>query len=47
MSAGKKGTYSNISGGPSPGSGAVVLTFKATGKATRVDYVNIEKQTRK
>ena len=47
MSAGKKGTYSNISGGPSPGAGAVVLTFKATGKATRIDYVNIEKQTRK
>ena len=47
MSAGKKGTYSNISGGPSPGSGAVVLAFKATGTATRIDYVNIEKQTRK
>jgi len=47
MSAGKKGTYSNISGGPSPGAGAVVLTFKAAGTATRVDYVNIEKQTRK
>jgi hypothetical protein len=47
MSAGRKGTYSNISGGPSPGAGAIVLSFKATGKATRVDYVNIEKQTRK
>ena len=47
MSAGKKGTYSNISGGSSPGAGAVVLTFKGTGKATRIDYVNIEKQTRK
>jgi hypothetical protein len=47
MSAGKKGTYSNVSGGSSPGAGAVVLTFKATGNATRVDYVNIEKQTRK
>jgi len=47
MTAGKKGTYSNVSGGSSPGAGAVVLTFKATGKATRVDYANIEKQTRK
>jgi hypothetical protein len=46
-SAGKKGTYSNVSGGPTPGAGAVVLTFKTTGKATRIDYVNIEKQTRK
>ena len=46
-SAGRKGTYSNISGGSTPGAGAVVLTFKATGKATRVDYVGIEKQTRK
>lgn len=47
MSAGKKGTYSNISGGPAEGSGAVVLTFKATGNFTRTDYVGIEKQTRK
>jgi hypothetical protein len=47
MSVGRKGTYSNISGGPSPGAGAIVLSFKATGNATRVDYVNIEKQTRK
>ena len=47
MSAGKKGNYSNISGGSSAGAGAVVLSFKATGNATRVDYVNIEKQTRK
>jgi len=47
MSAGKKGTYSNISGGPSPGAGAIVLTFKTTGNATRIDYVNIEKQTRR
>jgi len=46
-SAGKKGTYSNISGGSTPGTGAVVLTFKAAGTATRVDYVGIEKQTRK
>jgi hypothetical protein len=46
-SAGRKGSYSNISGGSSPGTGAVVLTFKAAGTATRVDYVGIEKQTRK
>ena len=47
QSVGKKGTYSNISGGSTPGAGAVVLTFKAAGTSTRVDYVNIEKQTRK
>jgi hypothetical protein len=47
QSAGKKGQYSNISGGSTPGAGAVVLTFKTAGTATRVDYVNIEKQTRK
>ena len=47
MSAGKKGSSSNISGGSTPGAGAVVLTFKATGNATRIDYVNVEKQTRK
>ena len=47
LSANKKGQYSNISGGNTAGSGAVVLTFKATGTATRVDYVNIEKVTRK
>jgi hypothetical protein len=46
-SVGRRGTYSNISGGSSAGTGAVVLTFKATGNATRVDYVGIEKQTRK
>jgi hypothetical protein len=46
-SAGRKGTYSNVSGGSTAGAGAVVLTFKATGAATRVDYVGIEKQTRK
>lgn len=46
-STGKKGVYSNISGGGSPGAGAVLLTFKGTGKSTRVDYVGIEKQTRK
>jgi hypothetical protein len=47
MSVGRKGNYSNISGGSSPGAGAIVLSFKSTGTATRVDYVNIEKQTRK
>lgn len=47
MTAGRKGIYSNISGGSSPGAGAVVLTFKAAGTATRVDYVGIEKQTRR
>jgi hypothetical protein len=47
MSVGRKGGYSNISGGPSEGSGAIVLTFKSTGNLTRADYVNIEKQTRK
>jgi len=46
-SAGRKGVYSNISGGSTAGAGAVVLTFKAAGTATRVDYVGIEKQTRK
>jgi hypothetical protein len=46
-SAGKKGTYSNISGGSTAGAGAVELTFKAAGTATRVDYVNVEKVTRK
>jgi hypothetical protein len=46
-SVGRKGTYSNISGGSTPGAGAVVLIFKAAGTSTRVDYVNIEKQTRK
>jgi hypothetical protein len=46
-SAGRKGVYSNISGGSSPGTGAVVLTFTAAGTATRVDYIGIEKQTRK
>jgi len=46
-SAGKRGQYSNISGGSTSGSGAVVLNFKSAGTATRVDYVNIEKQTRK
>jgi hypothetical protein len=47
MSVGRKGTYSNISGGSTAGAGAVALSFKATGKSTRVDYVGIEKQTRK
>jgi hypothetical protein len=47
VSPGSKGQYSNISGGSTPGSGAVVLTFKATGQATRVDYASIEKVTRK
>jgi hypothetical protein len=47
QSAGKKGTYSNISGGNTAGSGAVVLSFKTTGNSTRIDYVAIEKQTRK
>jgi hypothetical protein len=47
MSAGKKGNYSNISGGSTAGAGAVVLTFKAAGYSTRVDYSGIEKQTRK
>lgn len=47
QSAGRKGVYSNISGGSSPGAGAVVLSFKAAGTKTRVDYVGIEKQTRK
>ena len=46
-SAGRKGTYSNVSGGSSPGAGAVILSFKAAGTATRVDYVGIEKQTRR
>jgi Big-like domain-containing protein len=47
LSPGKKGLYSNISGGSTPGAGAVVLTFKAAGTSTRIDYVNIEKQTRR
>jgi hypothetical protein len=47
VSAARKGQYSNISGGSTAGSGAIALTFKAAGTATRVDYVNIEKQTRK
>jgi hypothetical protein len=47
MTAGRKGVYSNISGGSTAGSGAVALTFKATGKSTRVDYTAIEKQTRR
>jgi hypothetical protein len=47
MSAGRKGVYSNISGGSTAGSGAVALSFKATGKSTRVDYTGIEKQTRR
>jgi hypothetical protein len=46
-SAGRKGVYSNISGGSTAGSGAVVLTFKSLGTATRVDYVAIENQVRK
>lgn len=47
MTVGKKGFYSNISGGGSPGEGAVVLSFKGPGTSTRVDYTAIEKQTRK
>ncbi|HET7696707.1 MAG TPA: Ig-like domain-containing protein [Vicinamibacterales bacterium] len=47
MSVGRKGVYSNISGGSTAGAGAVALSFKATGKSTRVDYVAIEKQTRR
>ena len=47
MTAGRKGVYSNISGGSTAGSGAVLLSFKTTGRSTRVDYVAIEKQTRK
>ena len=47
LSAGRKGTYSNISGGSAEGAGAVVLSFKAAGRSTRVDYVGIEKQTRR
>lgn len=46
-SAGRKGVYSNISGGSTAGTGAIVLSFKSTGATTRVDYVGIEKQTRK
>jgi hypothetical protein len=46
-SAGRKGVYSNISGGSTAGSGAVVLSFKTTGNTTRVDYVAVEKQTRR
>lgn len=46
-SAGRKGVYSNVSGGSTPGAGAVILTYKAAGQATRVDYVNVEKVTRK
>ena len=44
---GKKGTYSNISAWLDPGAGAVVLSFKTTGNVTRVDYLGIEKQTRR
>ena len=47
QSAGRKGVYSNISGGSTAGAGVVVLSFKTTGKSTRVDYVGVEKQTRK
>jgi len=47
MSVGRRGTYSNISGGSAEGAGAVVLSFKSTGNSTRVDYAGIEKQTRK
>ena len=47
MSVGRKGVYSNVSGGSTAGAGAVVLSFKATGRSTRVDYVAIEKQTRR
>ncbi len=47
MTVGKKGFYSNISGGSTSGAGAVVLNFKGPGTSTRVDYVAIEKQTRK
>ena len=47
MSVGRKGGYSNISGGSTAGSGAVALSFKTTGKSTRVDYTGIEKQTRR
>jgi hypothetical protein len=36
-----------MSGGSTTGAGAIVLAFKATGAATRVGYVGIEKQTRK
>ena len=46
-SVGRKGTYSNVSGGSTAGSGAVVLSFKTTGNATRIDYVGVEKQVRK
>ena len=46
-SVGKKGIYSNVSGGSTAGSGAVVLSFKTTGNATRIDYVGVEKQVRK